>query len=621
MKMLPTNIEALSRMSKPIFLTLIISLVFIYCKKQKSKVQQPNVILIMTDDQGYGDLACHGNPYVKTPTLDKLYKESVRFTDFHVDPSCSPTRSALLTGNYSIRMGVWHTIGGMSLLKKGVVTIADVFSDNGYKTGIFGKWHLGQNHPFRPQDRGFQETLVHGSGSVGNPWDYWGNDYYDDTYKHNGKLVKYDGYCNTVWFNEASRFLEKNKNNPFFCYIPTNLPHAPLTVDEEYIEPHKNLVSERLANYYGLVNKIDEDIATLFQKINELGLEDNTIVIFMTDNGPCPWFGGVVMDFETGFVEEGFTKGMRGGKIWGYENAHRVPFFIRWQKGNISGGRDIAALAAHIDVFPTLVDLCNLEIDPELKLDGKSLVPLLTGEQNGWKDRTLFVHNQRVEFPVKDKEFQVLTEDWRLVNRENMELYDIENDPEQKTNLASKFPDVVKELYQRYNAWWEDVSADIDQYSEISIGTPFENPVAINAHDAYTRKGEKIWVINVARDGQYEVTLNRWPKESGKKISENRSGSQSIPIEQVNFKVGNLEHKIAVKDDMTSVKVVVSLKAGTTCFQSSFKIKGSDKLIGTNFIYVDYVGMADVQSLKNYEPSKPDKLLRTGYMQKIIPYD
>lgn len=612
-----------------IFIPIIIfSLFFFKCKDATEnktlnpRKQKPNVILIMTDDQGYGDLECHGNPYVKTPALDKFYGESVRFTDFHVDPSCSPTRSALLTGNYSSRAGVWHTIGGRSLLKEGMVTIADLFGNNGYKTGIFGKWHLGENYPFRPQDRGFQEAIVHGGGGIGQSPDYWGNDYYDDTYKHNGEFQKYSGYCNTVWFNEAINYIKKNKDEPFFCYIPTNLPHAPLKVDEKYVESYKGKVPERLARYYGMVNKIDEDVATLFNKVKEFGLEENTIIIFMTDNGPCPWFGGIIMDFETGYLEKGYTKNMRGAKIWGYENAHRVPFFIRWPKGRISGGKDINALTAHIDVLPTLIDLCKLKVPKDIKLDGRSLTPLLKEEIREWKDdRTVFVHNQRVEYPVKDKEYQVLTKDWRLVNRDHKELYHVKEDPEQRVNVIDKYPNLVNELYRRYDAWWEDVSVDFNKYAKIYIGSEHENPVTLYSHDAHTRKGEKVWVIEVARDGKYEVTLNRWPKESGKRIVENRAGDKENKVENVYFKTGNIQRMANVDNKTASVTFNINLKAGTTCFTFGFKLQGSDKTFGMGYVYVNYLGDGDGKVISQYIPSIPDRLLRDDYKQKVIPFD
>ncbi|MEG3658429.1 arylsulfatase [Arenibacter palladensis] len=613
---------------KYILTVLAFGQVLIGCKEEaktdvpKTEAKKPNVILIMTDDQGYGDLGSLGSPYVKTPNLDKFYNESVRFTDFHVDPSCSPTRSALLTGNYSARAGVWHTIGGRSLLKEGMVTMADVFGDNGYKTAVFGKWHLGENYPFRPNDRGFQEAVVHGGGGIGQSPDFWGNDYYDDTYKHNGKFQKYDGYCNTVWFTEAIDYIEKNKDEPFFCYIPTNLPHAPLNVDEKYVEPFKGKVSERLAKYYGMVEKIDEDVATLFRKVAELGLDKNTIIIFMTDNGPCPWFGGVEMDFETGFVEEGYTAGMRGAKIWGYENAHRVPFFIRWPSAGIQGGKDIDALSAHIDVLPTLIELCGLKGADSLKFDGRSLKPLLNGKINQWEDdRTIFVHNQRVEYPVKDKEYQVITKDWRLVNREEKELYNIKQDGGQKVNVEEENPEVVEELYKRYEDWWQDVSVGFDQYATMYVGSEHENPVTLYSHDAHTRKGEKIWTVNVARDGRYEVAVNRWPNESGKSIGENGKGDLVDRIVSASLKVGNIEQTVQVDGEMNSAKFVVDLKAGVTCFQSAFRFKGNDKVSGAGFVYVDYLGDGDTQKINEYVPSVPDEVLRNGYEQKVVLFD
>ncbi len=587
---------------------LVISVLFVSCSKK-----QPNVILIMTDDQGYGDLACHGNPYVKTPALDKLYQESVRFTDFHVDPCCSPTRAALMTGCYSSRAGVWHTIGGRSLLKEGMTTIADLFYNNGYKTGIFGKWHLGENYPFRPNDRGFKESLVHGGGAIGTNPDYWGNDYYDDTYNHNGVYRKFKGYCNTVWFSEAIKYIKNKRNKPFFCYISTNVPHAPLIVNKEYVKPYKNLVSDRLAHYYGMVTKLDEDLGNLFVTLKEMDLEENTILIFMTDNGPCPWFGGIIIDFKTGFVKEGYSAGMRGGKIWGYENAHRVPFFIRWPGAKIGGGKEINALSAHIDLMPTLIDLCDLKKPEDLKYDGRSLVPLLNEEVKEWPERTLFIHNQRIEYPVKDKEYQVLTEKWRLVKREKDELYNIKSDPEERNDVAAQNPDIVKDLYNRYEKWWEDISVDFDKYAEIAIGTEHENPVNLNAHDSYTRNGKNIWVVDVVRDGKYEIKLNHWPAESGKRIVENISGDIDLPIVSADLTVGNINRTAEVTSEMKSANFKVDLKAGTTCLQTYFNLKETDKTIRTECVYVEYLGEPDPKELVKYHASVPFDVLKKNY--------
>ena len=581
----------------------------------------PNVILIMTDDQGYGDLGVHGNPYVKTPNLDRFYDESVRFTDFHVDPCCSPTRSALMTGCYSLNAGVWHTIGGRSLLREGMPTIADLFKNNGYETGIFGKWHLGENYPFRPQDRGFKETVVHGGGGVGGNPGYWGNDYFDDTYVHNGEFQKYEGYCNTVWFTEAIKYIRKNKDKPFFCYLATNVPHAPLRVDDEYVEPYKDSLSDRIAHYYGMVSKIDEDFARFYDEIQNLGLVKNTIFIFMTDNGPCPWFGGIVMDFETGYPLEGYSAGMRGGKIWGYENAHRVPFFISWPAGGIEGGKDIGALSAHIDLMPTLIDLCKLKTPENLEYDGRSLAPLLKGESSEWPDeRVLITHNQRVEYAVKDKEYQVMTERWRLVKREKDELYDIVEDPGQRNDIADQHPDVVKELYKKYEQWWKDEAPSPDWYAEIHIGSEYDNPLTLYSHDAHTRDGKKIWVVSVERDGKYEIRLNRWPDESGKRIVENGSGDNDLPVRRADLTVGNIDLSREVTQDMKSAVFVVNLKAGRTFIQTSLSMDDG-RTSRTDCVYVKYIGEPDLDQLAKYSPSEPDKVLRENYVQKVVLFD
>lgn len=589
---------------------------------QQANEKKPNVILILTDDQGDGDLECHGSPYLKTPALNALYNQSVRFTDFHVDPCCSPTRSALLTGCYSARAGVWHTIGGRSLLKEGMPTIADVFKANGYETAIFGKWHLGENYPFRPIDRGFKESLVFGGGAIGSNADYWGNDYFDGTYMHNGKYEKYNGYCNTVWFQEAIKYIGKNKDKPFFVYLPTNIPHAPLKVDKKYIEPYKGLVSDRLASYYGMISKLDEDLGNFMKQLKDLGVDKNTILMFMSDNGPCPWFGGIVLDWNTGFAKEGYSGGMRGGKIWGYENAHKVPFFMQWPDGGIGGGKNIAALSAQIDLMPTLMDLCKIKKPDSLSYDGRSLAPLLRNKIQDWPDdRTIIVQNQRVEFPVKDKEYQVLTKKWRLVKREKNELYNIISDHGETLDVSAKYPKVVEDLYHQYRNWWNEVSVDNDQYAAIHIGSDHENPVTLFPHDAHPREGKSIWVIKVERDGRYEIKLNRWPNESGKKIIENFAGDKALPVQSASLRIGNIDSTKRVTGEMHAANFVVDLKAGITCIEISFKQSGNVKSIGTGWVYVQRKGKADEENVKKYIPSVPDKLLRENFKEVIDPYN
>jgi len=585
-------------------------------------LKKPNVILILTDDQGDGDLECHGSPYLKTPALNALYNQSVRFTDFHVDPSCSPTRSALLTGSYSMRAGIWHTIGGRSLLKEGMPTIADLFKDNGYETAVFGKWHLGENYPFRPMDRGFKESVVFGGGTIGSNADYWSNSYVDGTYKHNGKYEKFKGYCNTVWFQEATNYIEKNKDKPFFIYLPTNIPHAPLDVDQKYIDPYKALVSDRLANYYGMISKLDEDFGQFMQALKRTGVDRNTILIFMSDNGPCPWYGGIVIDWETGTAKEGYSGGLRGGKIWGYENAHKVPFFIHWPEGGISGGKDISALTTHMDVLPTLIELCRLKKPDQLRYDGRSLVPLLSDQQREWPDdRTVFIHNQRVEYPVKDKEYQVLTEQWRLVKREKNELYNILEDPGQTKDIAQQHPVVVKELYDKYAQWWADVSIDTDKYEAIHVGSNVEQQVTLFPHDAHRRDGKSVWVVRVEQDGRYEIKMNRWPEESGKKIVENIKGDKRLPILSAQIRVGSIDVNMPINIDMQSVVAALDLAAGITCIEISFLQDGAAKPISSGWVYVERKEGAHATHLKNYIPSNPDQVLRKNFKELIEPYN
>jgi len=577
------------------------------CSQRSRK--KPNVILVMTDDQGYGDIGAHGSPYVKTPNLDRLHRESVRLTNFHVDPCCAPTRASLLTGQYSARTGVWHTIGGRSLLRKDKVTMADVFRSGGYKTAIFGKWHLGDNYPFRPQDRGFDEVLVHRSGVVGNTWDYWENDYYDDTYIRNGKPEKCAGYCNTVWFDEAIEFIRKNRQNPFFCFLSTNIPHSPLHVDKKYSEPYRSQVSGQLANYYGMIAKFDEDMAQLLSELKELKLEENTILIFMSDNGPCPWYGGIKID-ENGFVEEGFSSGMRGGKIWGYENAHRVPCFIRWPAGNIGEGKDIKKLTSHFDLLPTLIEACGLKKPDAVVFDGKSLMPLFASQEVPWPERTLFVHNQRVDFPEKYKDYQVLTERWRMIKRNNEELYDIHNDPEQRFDVAAQNPKVVVALHQKYEKWWEDISQNFDKYDEIIIGSERENPTILYAHDAHRKNSDRVWVINVDRDGKYEFKASRWPEEANKRIAENREGDITSVINQAHLSIGNIQSAVDVTLNMKFTRFIIHLKAGTTCVQAWFRDEKDDDKLVAEFVSVRRLGPADPIAVSRYRSSNPDRLLK-----------
>ena len=477
---------------------------------------RPNVVVIMTDDQGYGDLSCHGNPILKTPALDQLYADSVRLTDYHVAPTCSPTRAAFLTGHWTNRTGVWHTIMGRSMLRENEITLGDLFQAGGYATGMFGKWHLGDNYPYRPKDRGFDEVMRHGGGGVGQTPDYWDNAYFDGTYWHNGKPVPVSGFCTNVFFDYAKQFIrqQQSASKPFLAYIATNAPHGPMHSPARYSEPYQNL-GEHTANFFGMIANIDDNVGRFMKFLDERGLTDNTIFIFTTDNGTS---GGMKV----------FNAGMRGQKGSQYDGGHRVPMFIRWPKGNLTGGRDCDALAGHVDVVPTLLDLCGLRAPADLRFDGRSIRPLLSGTTpDDWPDRILVTDSQRVKDPIKWRKSSVMTSRWRLID--GKQLFDIKADPGQQQDVADQHPEVFTRLRDFYDGWWAELEPTFATPAPIHIGHSQENPSRLTSHDWIANNvpwnqshiraaqgGKKrlgYWNIDVATDGAYEIRLRRWPEE------------------------------------------------------------------------------------------------------------
>jgi len=476
--------------------------------------RSPNVILVITDDQGYGDLGCTGNPWLRTPNLDALHNESVRFTDFHTSPLCTPTRGALMTGRRPTRNGAWATCWGRSILRKSEITMADVFRQHGYHTGMFGKWHLGDNYPYRPQDRGFEHVVAHKGGGVGQTPDFWGNNYFDDTYFHNGVPVRHEGYCTDVWFHEAMKFIERCGDEPFFAYIATNAPHWPYLVAERYKRPYLGNPDIPEPAFYGMIVNIDENMGRLMRFLEARGLAEDTILIFMTDNGSS---GGWTEDGR------GYNAGMRGKKGSYYDGGHRVPFFLRWPAGGFIGGRDIHEMVLHLDVLPTLIDLCGLRAPEGVAFDGLNLAPLLRGEIASLPDRVHFVqYRQSTDLPRK-WENAVMTRRWRLIY--GRELYDILADPGQERDIAAQHPQVVARLRAAHEAWWEEVAPLLDQYCPISLGNDAENPTRLNAMDVLgdvawnqghillAQKSTGTWAVDVERPGRYRFSLRRWPKE------------------------------------------------------------------------------------------------------------
>ena len=547
-------------------------------------MSRPNVILILTDDQGYGDLSYTGNPVLRTPAMDRLQAESVRFTDFHVCPVCTPTRGELMTGCDSLRNGATFVSMGRALLRTDLPTAADIFAANGYRTGLFGKWHLGDNYPYRPQDRGFQETIWHPSWGVTSAADVYGNDYFDDTYRHRDRMEEFRGYCTDVWFEQATAWMRRcvRGGDPFFAYIATNAPHGPLWVPDHYRDPYRDAVAGGRvtadhASFFAMIACIDENLARLDWYLHQNGLYDDTIVMFMTDNG-------------TASGEAVYNAGMRGRKSSIYDGGHRVPCLLRWPGGGIGGmgagaarpaqpereetaggsdplargreaagaraalpggseaggtaswagsgappaGRDVTDVTRATDVLPTLIDLCGLRVDDGVEFDGVSLAAVARGTEAALPDRMTVVQyghpNEAPAFGRTAKDVaSVLWGRWRLVN--GNELYDIAADPGQQRDVAAAHPGVAARMRDHYEQWWAGVGDNLDRYQPLTIGAAEENPMRLCSADwawAFADNQRNIrgpamdsgtWHVQAAHAGTYSLTLRRWPQESGLAIA------------------------------------------------------------------------------------------------------
>ncbi len=455
---------------------------------------RPNVILIITDDQGYGDMACHGHPALRTPNIDALHAASTRFTRFHVMPVCSPTRACLLTGRYNYRTGVVDTFQGRSMMHADETTLAEILRDGGYRTGIFGKWHLGDNYPLRAMDQGFEESLVHRGGGLAQPSDPPGSGYFNPILSHNGELSQFNGYCTDIFTAAAMEFIGADAHQPFFCYLATNAPHIPLEIDERYVEPYRAAgIDQQLAKFFGMIANFDENLGRLLDHVDALGLRDNTLVIFMTDNG-----SQVGAKF--------FNAGMRGNKGTVYEGGIRVPFFMRWP-GVLEAGVDIDGLAAHIDVVPTLAGICGCPLDAAHPVDGVDLMPLARGASAD--DRFLFFQWHRGDRPERFRDCAVLSSRYKLVN--GAELYDLLLDPGEVHNIATFHPHVVQEMRDAYDAWFADVGSPRHyQPPRIVLGTRHENPSTLTRQDwrgavSWHDDSEGYWEVAVARGGRYRI--------------------------------------------------------------------------------------------------------------------
>jgi arylsulfatase A-like enzyme len=560
---------------------------------------RPNVILVLTDDQGYPPLGAHGHPFIQTPNLDEFHGDAVRFEQFHSGTTCAPTRAGLMTGHYCNSTGVWHTIGGRSLLRKDEWTIADALDQAGYRTGMFGKWHLGDDYPYRPQDRGFQRVVCHGGGGISQGLDWWGNDYFDDTYKDDGVPKPFEGYCTDVFFREALDFIEASKDEPFLCYIATNAPHGPYNVEPAYQALYEEKSeTENYARFLGMITNIDENFGKLRAKLIELGIEENTILMFMSDNGQC---GGAA-----GREPNAFNSGLRGFKGSEYEGGHRIPWLMRWPGGGVQGGRGVDQLSAYIDFMPTILDLCGVPVAKPDAFHGKSLASLAQGAAtgSGWDERVIVTDTQRVPDPIKWRMSCVMKSDWRLVDYD--ELYDLATDPAQTTNVADGNPATVAELRDAYEEWWTLCSTQMAQDIPLSIGSAEQEIAALHTHDlrnadcnvvwnqGQIRNGLSClghWEICVEQAGLYEFDLRRWPTEAGhatragiegddiefrrdaiaKQSWGMYTGGKALDIRTACLEItGHGQQSVPVSEGDTGSKIRVQLEAGDVHLRAFF---------------------------------------------------
>ena len=528
---------------------------FLVAGAMSSEAGTPNIVLVLTDDQGYGDLGRSGNPDIVTPHIDAFAENAVVFNTFLCSPVCSPTRSSIMTGRYNYRTQIVDTFKGRSVMNTEELTLAEILKENGYKTGIFGKWHLGDNYPSRPQDQGFDEVLVHLGGGIGQPSDPEdGSSYFDPVLQHNGVQKKFYGYCMDVYTDHALNFMEEQRSEPFFVYLATNTPHSPWDdVPQKYRDLYKN-IPEPSSVYYGMLSNIDDNFKRVVDKLDELGLTDNTIVIFMSDNG------------QASAGASRYTAGLRGQKTMVYENGIRVPFFIRWPNG-FTTTKTIEIMAAHIDILPTLLNAADIELPTTAKLDGRNLMPLITEENPSWQDRTLVFQHHRGNAPNRYQNSAVRSQNWKLINNTQVseagpitpsfELYNLETDPGEQSNLAGANPEKVKQLKSAYDAWFDDVTSTRGfDLPRAHLGTAQQNRTTFTKQDLWIPTGgpesNGYFRAHVPNPGAYKITLQfsrpdseaRTVRVTGRGLNLEGvlpGGATEFVFEQVNLKAGSLD--------------------------------------------------------------------------------
>lgn len=561
-------------------------------------VERPNVIIVLSDDQGYGDFSCHGNPILKTPALDKLYSESIRFDNFHVSPLSTPTRGQLMTGLNALHNKAATVLTGRNIMRRDVPTMAEIFSQNGYATGLFGKWHLGNSYPDRPMDRGFQKCIWHKGWGLLSEIEY-DNDYYETRYLDSLETKQSGEYCTNLWFNKAMEWMDEMaiKKQPFFAYIALNAPHGPFHAPAQDFNFYKNKVdNSSTASFFGMIRNIDRNMERLENWMEERGLKDNTLIVYMNDNGGT---GGVDI----------YNAGMRGKKGSNYDGGHRAACFVRWPAGNLMSPRSLSCATQIEDLLPTFIELLKFEISPGYRFDGKSLVPVMKGETT--MDDRMFVVQYGGDIKPEKYFSCVVWDSWRLVGEH--ELYNLINDPAQENNIAKQFPDVFNKMKAFYENWWTSVEHEINRIVPVIVGSEKENPVFLNSDNWVFGAVNSQWNIanatgppnggichiEVLHEGKYRIELSRWPFHLQRNMvlpgpsttvggTTLRTG-KGVPIEYGCFSVNGNEPVIVKKNTPDAIKISYEtyLKPGEITFQGWFKDKNLNDLCGAYYVKIE----------------------------------
>ena len=476
---------------------------------------RPNVLIIIMDDLCWGDLACHGNPHTATPHLDQLHGESTRLTRYCSGPLSTPARASLMTGRYPYRTRAIDTYLGRSMIDPDEVTLAEVLRDAGYRTGIFGKWHLGDCYPVRPIDKGFDDGLYHRGGGVGQPSDPAGSSYFDPILQRRGRDEQVKGYCTDIFADATVEFIRSHRDQPWFAYLATNAPHSPFDVPDQWADPYRAKdLPENWARLYGMVENIDHNVGKVMATLDELGLREDTIVIYTSDHGPC---GSAAVEGK-----HRWNADLRGFKSTMYEGGMRVPHFWRWP-AKLAAGRDLDTVANPIDLMPTLAAACGAALPTDRPIDGENLLPLLTGDlsPDAWRDRFTFFQWHRGDAPIRYRNYAVVSQRYKLTRPQETkrdELYDIVADPLEQHDLAGEMPDVVAQMRAAYDAWFDDCSSTRPcNYDppRIAVGTPHESPTMLTRQDwraigkdDWTDTGLGYWLIDVTAHARYRITVD-----------------------------------------------------------------------------------------------------------------